>query len=50
MNIKMGMNQQVSVTEFKNKLNKLTEQKQNHKYGDPLEGYQLEEWGKICRD
>ena len=27
---------------LKNKLNKQAEQKQNHKYGDHLEGYQVE--------
>ena len=40
MHIKMGINSQLSTTESK-KLSKQAEQKQNHRYGDHLEGYQL---------
>ena len=44
MNIKMATNSQLSTTESeKNKLSKQTEQEQNHRYGDHLEGYQ---WGE----
>ena len=53
MNIKMKTNSQLSTTESK-KLSKQAEQKKNHRYGDYLEGYQLEgeegQWGKRCRD
>ena len=44
MNIKMMTNSQLSTTESKkqtNKLSKQAEQKQNHRYGDHLEGHQL---------
>ena len=40
MNIKMAMNSQLSTTEPK-KLSKQANQKQNRRYGDHLEGYQL---------
>ena len=40
MSIKMTINSQLSTTESK-KQSKQAEQKQNHKYGDHLEGYQL---------
>ena len=40
MNIKMAMNSQLSTTEPK-KLSKPANQKQNRRYGDHLEGYQL---------
>ena len=53
MSIKMTINSQLSTTESK-KQSKQAEQKQNHKYGDNLKGYQLggesEEWGTRCRD
>ena len=39
MNFKMAINSQLSTIESKNKLSKQTEQKQNHRYGDHLEGY-----------
>ena len=45
MNIKMAINSQLNL---KNKLSKQAEQKQNHRYGDHLEGYQL--GGGRCRD
>ena len=41
MKVKMAINSQLSTTESK-KLSKQAEQKQNHRYGDHLEGYQ---WG-----
>ena len=42
MNIKMATNSQLSTSESKKKkLSKQAEQKQNHRYGDHLEGYQL---------
>ena len=41
MNIKMAINPQLSTIELKKKLSKQAEQKQNHRYGDHLEGYQL---------
>ena len=41
MNIKMAINSQLSTTESKNKLSKQAKQKQNHRYRDHLEGYQL---------
>ena len=41
MKIKMVVNSQISTIESKNKLSKQAEQKQNHRYGDHLEGYQL---------
>ena len=42
MNIKMAINSQPSTIQSKkNKLSKQAEQKQNHRYGDHLEGYQL---------
>ena len=54
MNIKMAINSQLSTTESKNKLSKQAEQKQNHRYGDHLEDYQLGgrkgEWEKRYRD
>ena len=55
MNIKMVTNLQLPKTESKkNKLSKNAEQKQNHRPGDHLEGYQLgagrHKWGKSCRD
>ena len=40
MNIKMAINSQLSTIESK-KLSKKAEQKQNHRCGDHLEGYQL---------
>ena len=46
MNSKMTTNSQLSTTEPKNKnknkkkLNKQLEQEQNHRNGDPMEGYQ----------
>ena len=46
MNIKMATNSQLSTTEskkLKNKLSKQSEQEQNHRYEDHLEGYQ---WGR----
>ena len=43
MNSKKAINSQLSTTESKNKLSKQPEQKENHKYGDHLEGYQLGE-------
>ena len=39
MKIKMVVNYQISTIESKNKLSKQAEQKQNHRYGDHLEGY-----------
>ena len=44
MNTKMTTNSQLSTTEpkNKNKLSKQLEQKQNHRNGDHMEGYQ---WG-----
>ena len=39
MNIKMATNPQLSTTEFLK--NKQSEQEQNHRYGNHLEGYQL---------
>ena len=45
MNIKMTTNLLLSTTESKQqqqKLSKQPEQEQNHRYGDHLEGYQLE--------
>ena len=43
MNIKRATNSQQSTTESKkNKLSKQPEQEQNHRYGDHMEGYQLE--------
>ena len=51
MNIKKATNSQLSTTESKkqtNKLSKQAEQKQNHRYGDDLDGYQLgQEWGRM---
>ena len=44
MNIKMATHSQLSTIESKNRLSKQAEGKQNHRYGDHLEGYQL--WGK----
>ena len=41
MNIKMATNSQLSTTESKNRLTKQADQKQNYKYKDHLEGYQL---------
>ena len=41
MSIKMAINSQLSALNLKNKLSKQKEQKQNHRYGDHLEGYQL---------
>ena len=41
LTIKMAINSQLSTTESKNKLSKQAEQKQNHRYGDHLEDYQL---------
>ena len=41
MNIKMAINSQLSIIEYNNKLSKQARQKQNHRYGDHLEGYQL---------
>ena len=50
MSIKMAINSQLSALNLKNKLSKQKEQKQNHRYGDHLEGYQLGggrgDWGK----
>ena len=48
MNIKMAINSQVSTTESKNKANK--QNRNNHRYGDYLEGYHLGEgeWGKVA--
>ena len=40
----MARNSQLSTIESKNKLSKQAEQKQNHRYGDHLEGWQLG-WG-----
>ena len=53
MNIKLTTYLQLSTTESKkNKLSKQLEQEPNRRYGDHLEGYQLErgEWGKMCSD
>ena len=49
MNSKMTTNSQLSTTKpkknkTKNKLSKQLEQEQNHRNGDPMEGYQWE-WG-----
>ena len=41
MDIKMGVNSQLSAIESK-KQTKQAEQKQNHRYGDHLEGFQSE--------
>ena len=41
MNIKMAINSQLLTIEYKNKLCKQAEKKQNHRYGDHLEGYLL---------
>ena len=46
MNIKKETNSQLSTTESKiKKISKQLEWEQNHRYGDHLEGQQLE-WGK----
>ena len=37
----MVINSQLSTLNLENKLNKQAQQKQNHRYGDHLEGYQL---------
>ena len=54
MHIKMAINSQLPTTEYKNKLSKQAEQKQNYRYGDHIEGYQLREerggMGKSCRN
>ena len=43
MNIKKAINSQLSKTESKeNKQNNQPEHEHNHRYGDYLEGYQLE--------
>ena len=42
MNIKVAINSQLlKQLNLKSKLSKQAEQKQNHRYGDHLEGYQL---------
>ena len=41
MNIKMATDSYLSTKSKTNKLSKQTEQEQNHRYGDHLEGYQL---------
>ena len=47
MNIKMAINSQLSTTESK-KQSKQRDQKENHRYGDHLEDYQLErERGRV---
>ena len=43
MNIKMAIIHNYQQLNLKNKLSKLVEQKQNHRYGDHLDGYQLGE-------
>ena len=43
MNIKMATDSYPSTESKTNELSKQTEQEQNHRYGDHLEGYQLEE-------
>ena len=57
MNIEMITDSQLSTTESKNNKNKLSkqlEQKQNHRHGDHMEGYQWGggggEWGKSYRE
>ena len=54
MNIKMAINSQLSTTDSKHNPSKQAEQKQNHRYGDHLDGYQLGgargEMGVRCRD
>ena len=42
MNIKMATDSYLSTKSKTNELSKQTEQEQNHRYGDHLEGYQLE--------
>ena len=37
----MAIHSQLSNIDSRNKLSKQAEQKQNHRYGDDLEGYQL---------
>ena len=39
MNIKMAINSQLPAINLENKLSRQAEQKQNHRYGDHLEGY-----------
>ena len=41
MNIKMAIKSQLSTNESKKQLSIQAEQKQNHRYGDHLEDYQL---------
>ena len=51
MNIKMAINSQLSIIEYNNKPSKQARQKQNHRYGDHLESYQLgggrDKWEKV---
>ena len=41
MNIKMAINSSYQQLNLKSKLSKQAEQKQNHRYGDYFQGYQL---------
>ena len=41
MNIKMAINSQLSTTDSKHNPSKQAEQKQDHRYRDHMEGYQL---------
>ena len=60
MNIKKAMNsqlnkyQQLNLKKPQQQLSKRPEQEQNQRYGDHLEGYQLQggrrEWREMCRD
>ena len=50
MNIQMAINSQLSTTESKRQTKKQAEQEQNHRYGDHLEGYQLEEGRRRMRE
>ena len=43
MNIKMAIKHNYQQLNLKNKLSKQAEQKQNHRYGDHMRGYQLTE-------
>ena len=45
MNIKMAIKSQLSTIESKKQNKQTKDQKQNHRYGDHLEGYQLG-WGR----
>ena len=53
MTIKRQLIHSYQQLNLKIKLSKQTEQKQNHRYGDHLDGYQLGgegEWEEMCGD